>query len=136
MSNWLIKAIFIPNDVLRTAAGIEQIEVSITVHIYRAEIVTLLSFIKRMDFETTSAIVFVPANPFTSVTATSRVQIAIVVVVGNGQAVRLLDILVDFMNIPAWVFEPEYTCAMASEAIQSSFPSPFTSAGRMLVAAS
>src|SRR6056297_2638227 len=67
-----------------------------------------------MNFEVTFAVVLVPADPFASVSTTRRIQITVLVMVGNSQAMWLFDFCVDLMDSPIGILQPQHTDAMAS----------------------
>ena len=69
------------------------------VHVDGARIETSLSVVKRMDFEMSPAVFFVPMAPFVFLTTTSRVHVLVFILVDDRQTMRLFDFCADFDSL-------------------------------------
>ena len=78
----------IPGHIARAAAGIQQIEIAVAVHVDRAEVIGFLRFIEDMDREVPFPIVFIPGQFLTLVAATCSVEITIIIKIREDKAVR------------------------------------------------
>ncbi len=96
--------VLIPNHIARAAAGVQQVAVTIAIHVHGAKVIALLVVVQGMNGEFPFAVVFIPADPLALVTAGCGIGVAVPVVIKNGQAVRLTNLGVDLMDLPARVF--------------------------------
>src|SRR6056297_1889057 len=110
----LLQRILIPNDIRGRPTGIQKIEIAVAVHVEGAQIVGLLVVVEQVDGEIPAPVVLIPFHLFALVSAGGGVEIAVAIVVGEGETVGRFDVGIDFVDFPIRRFEPERSRAVTA----------------------